>query len=162
MNSDTQNATYNGQPSDSTAQNQHFHGTHQIDPSDVVLYFLAFFFPPLSVYLRTGLCTKDFLLNILLTSMFGVPGTIHAIYIVYITSPVTGTSERRINRQQFDYERIVENNGPRQGNSYAPEDQHLQQQNMGSSSDHFAQPPPYEEATSGVIKNPTDNKVQGI
>lgn len=161
-----QNAS-NGQPSDSTIQNQHFHGSHPIDASDVVLYFFAFFFPPFSVYIRRGLCTNDFFLNLLLTAMFGVPGTIHAIYIVYVTSPITGTAERRISRNsdQVDYERIVESDTPRQHPDRQIQDFQNNQQPFcdfgnGAQSNSYNQPPPYEEVHSGGMKLLTDNKIQ--
>lgn len=56
--------------------------------SDLILYIVAFFFPPIAVLLRAGLCNKDFLLNILLTLCGFVPGMIHAFYYITITSPL--------------------------------------------------------------------------
>ncbi|ODV76437.1 YqaE/Pmp3 family membrane protein CYBJADRAFT_117950, partial [Cyberlindnera jadinii NRRL Y-1542] len=57
-----------------------------VDPEDVFLYLIAFFFPPLPVAIRSGFWTKQVLLNVLLTMMFGLPGTLHSIYIIYVTS----------------------------------------------------------------------------
>ncbi|ONH65028.1 Plasma membrane proteolipid 31 [Cyberlindnera fabianii] len=122
---------------------------HNIDPADVFLYILAFFFPPLPVALRQGFWTNQLLLNVLLTMLFGLPGTLHAIYIVYITSPITGHPERRVRIGGDDYESLIENHDQTSSVPY----------NAGSSSTtaNTAAPPPYEEST--VITS-TDNKIQ--
>lgn len=88
--------------------------------------------------------------------MFGLPGTLHSIYIVYITSPVTGDQARRV--AHTDYERLVENDRP----VALPVDDEYQegeeQQGVSSSSGQNAeQPPPY---ASGDVHETTDNKVQ--
>ncbi|KAF2668131.1 UPF0057-domain-containing protein [Microthyrium microscopicum] len=49
--------------------------------SDVLLYFLAIFLPPVSVFLKRG-CGADLLINILLWVLGWIPGVIHAWYIV--------------------------------------------------------------------------------
>ncbi|CZT18523.1 probable RIC1 protein [Ramularia collo-cygni] len=49
--------------------------------SDVLLYLLAIFIPPLAVVLKRG-CTADFLINILLTILGWIPGVIHAWYVI--------------------------------------------------------------------------------
>ena len=51
----------------------------------IVQVLLAIFLPPVSVLLQKGLGVQ-FLLNILLTLMFGLPGMIHAIYLL-VTDP---------------------------------------------------------------------------
>ena len=43
--------------------------------SDVLLYFLALFVPPLSVFLKRG-CAADFWINILLSILGWIPGVI--------------------------------------------------------------------------------------
>ncbi|EXJ84930.1 hypothetical protein A1O3_05605 [Capronia epimyces CBS 606.96] len=43
--------------------------------SDVLLYFLAIFLPPLAVFLKTG-CDSNFIINILLTILGWLPGCI--------------------------------------------------------------------------------------
>lgn len=53
---------------------------------DLILIIIAMFFPPVSVYLRKGLWTKDFLINILLTLLLGLPGFIHAVWLIYTSS----------------------------------------------------------------------------
>ena len=42
---------------------------------------LAFFLPPLSVFLGTGL-SQAFLINVLLTFIGWIPGVIHALWII--------------------------------------------------------------------------------
>ncbi|KAK3687734.1 hypothetical protein B0T22DRAFT_498055 [Podospora appendiculata] len=49
--------------------------------SDVLLYFLALFVPPLAVFLKRG-CIADFWINICLTILGWLPGVIHAWYII--------------------------------------------------------------------------------
>lgn len=143
----------------------------QFDTSDVILYVLAFFLPPFPILIRVGFCTNQFLLNILLTMLFGVPGTLHALYIVYITSPITGSPERRV--RNYDYERVVENDGeyhPINNGAYSSTPnqihQHHKQQsqpnNTASSSTQpftLPPPPPYDDSTN-YNRESTDNKVQ--
>ncbi|KAH3666660.1 hypothetical protein WICMUC_005477 [Wickerhamomyces mucosus] len=146
---------------------------NNFDTTDVILYIIAFVFPPFPVLIRSGFCSADFLLNLLLTAMFGLPGTIHALYIVYITSPVTGNPERRISlryNNNGDYERIVENDEP--NNDYQNQNQNKFNQssnsqgieNFGSTSSNINnQPPAYNDIYSNVTDNKqtsTDNKVQ--
>lgn len=56
--------------------------------SDFFLYILATIFPPVAVLMRSGICSADFYLNILLTLCGFIPGEIHAFYYVYVTSPL--------------------------------------------------------------------------
>ena len=49
--------------------------------SDVLLYFLALFLPPVPVFLKTG-CSADFLINIALSILGWLPGVIHAWWII--------------------------------------------------------------------------------
>ena len=48
---------------------------------DIIKIIIALFLPPVAVFLEVGL-GLHFWLNILLTILGGVPGMIHAIYIV--------------------------------------------------------------------------------
>lgn len=61
--------------------------------SDLFLYILAVFFPPVAVLLRSGFCSQDFVLNILLTLCGFLPGLIHAIYYITVTSPLRREAE---------------------------------------------------------------------
>lgn len=49
--------------------------------SDVLLYFLALFIPPVPVFVKRG-CGADVLINILLWVLGWIPGVIHAFYII--------------------------------------------------------------------------------
>ncbi|KIX06793.1 uncharacterized protein Z518_04769 [Rhinocladiella mackenziei CBS 650.93] len=49
--------------------------------SDVLLYILAIFLPPLAVLLKTG-CDSNFIINILLTILSWLPGCIHAWWVI--------------------------------------------------------------------------------
>uniref|UniRef100_A0A0N4ZAJ0 Plasma membrane proteolipid 3 n=1 Tax=Parastrongyloides trichosuri TaxID=131310 RepID=A0A0N4ZAJ0_PARTI len=46
------------------------------------LFLLSFIFPPLVVLIDRG-CGIHFLVNLLLTTLFIIPGTIHAIWICF-------------------------------------------------------------------------------
>ncbi|RIB24757.1 plasma membrane proteolipid Pmp3 [Gigaspora rosea] len=49
--------------------------------SDIFKVLFALILPPLGVFLEVG-CTKDLLINILLTLLGYIPGIIHAFYII--------------------------------------------------------------------------------
>lgn len=51
-----------------------------VDP--VLLILLCFFLPPLAVYLKQNDITNDFIINVILTCLCGIPGMIHALIIV--------------------------------------------------------------------------------
>lgn len=61
--------------------------------SDCILYIVAVVFPPIAVLLRSGFCSSDLLLNILLTMLGFFPGLIHAFYYITITSPIRRQAE---------------------------------------------------------------------
>lgn len=68
--------------------------------SDLILYIFALLFPPVAVLFRSGCCSSDFLLNILLTLLGFLPGLIHAWYYISITSPMRKDTEHRYYYQQ--------------------------------------------------------------
>ncbi|EDO16907.1 hypothetical protein Kpol_1020p15 [Vanderwaltozyma polyspora DSM 70294] len=61
--------------------------------SDFILYLVAIIFPPAAVVLRSGCCSIDFFINILLTILGFVPGMLHAFYYITITSPLRNNTE---------------------------------------------------------------------
>ncbi|CAR27109.1 hypothetical protein ZYGR_0I03820 [Zygosaccharomyces rouxii] len=76
--------------------------------SDIILYIVAFFFPPVAVVFRSGCCSKDLLLNVLLTLLAFIPGMIHAFYYVTITSPARSENNRYFYQQGWgDRERYA-------------------------------------------------------
>jgi uncharacterized membrane protein YqaE (UPF0057 family) len=54
----------------------------------LLLIVLAIFLPPLAVFLRRGLGVT-FFLNLLLSILFLLPGTIHALYVLLADQPRT-------------------------------------------------------------------------
>ncbi|KAI9751824.1 MAG: hypothetical protein M1815_000903 [Lichina confinis] len=50
--------------------------------TDCFLGLLAVLFPPLPVWVKRGLCSADSLINIALCVLGGIPGVIHAWYII--------------------------------------------------------------------------------
>lgn len=50
--------------------------------ADFFLAFLAIFFPPLSVWIKRGICSADSLINIALCCLGFLPGLLHAWYII--------------------------------------------------------------------------------
>ncbi|CCH61742.1 hypothetical protein TBLA_0F02000 [Henningerozyma blattae CBS 6284] len=123
---------------------------------DFILYLVAFLFPPLAVIFRSGLCSQDLLLNILLT-MFGIfPGTLHALYYITITSPLRRDNEFIVIYQQgwVDTERYAN------GNINAPNNNNnMNLNNVGSSSNANT----YTNTQTPLLNNTraqTDNKIQ--
>ncbi|KAI1210947.1 uncharacterized protein F4807DRAFT_420926 [Annulohypoxylon truncatum] len=50
--------------------------------ADLFLGLLAILFPPLPVWVKTGLCSADSIINILLCVLGYLPGLIHSWYII--------------------------------------------------------------------------------
>lgn len=50
--------------------------------SDLFLAILAIFFPPVSVWIKLGVCTADSIINIALCCLGYIPGLLHAWYII--------------------------------------------------------------------------------
>ena len=48
---------------------------------DIIRIICAIFFPPLGVFLQTGL-SSQLLINILLTLLGYIPGIVHAVWII--------------------------------------------------------------------------------
>lgn len=48
----------------------------------ILQVILALFIPPLAVYMKTGKIGNTFWLNVVLTILGGVPGVLHALYVV--------------------------------------------------------------------------------
>jgi uncharacterized membrane protein YqaE (UPF0057 family) len=54
------------------------------------LIIVAIFLPPLAVFLMVGL-GRDFWINLILTLLFWLPGTLHAIYLIVTRSEAVRT-----------------------------------------------------------------------
>ncbi|KAL4894743.1 hypothetical protein BDV59DRAFT_174902 [Aspergillus ambiguus] len=73
--------------------------------SDIFLGILAIFFPPVSVWIKVGVCTADSIINLALCCLGYVPGLLHAWYIILKYpepdyddpnyEPIAGGSNRR-------------------------------------------------------------------
>lgn len=63
---------------------------NNMDVGDIILYVLAFLVPPFPVLIRKGLKTQEFFIALFLTFFFHLPGLLYALYIVWVTLPVTG------------------------------------------------------------------------
>ncbi|KAI4140560.1 MAG: hypothetical protein L6R39_005747 [Caloplaca ligustica] len=50
--------------------------------TDILLALLAVLFPPIAVWCKSGLCSVDSLINILLCMLGYIPGLLHAWYII--------------------------------------------------------------------------------
>lgn len=90
--------------------------------SDLVLYVIAVFLPPVAVLFRSGLCSSDLLLNILLTMLGVIPGMIHAFYYISVTSPMRRDEECAFYYQQgwTDSERQASRSNRRSHNPQLP------------------------------------------
>ncbi|CAI4313224.1 CIH_HP2_G0007340.mRNA.1.CDS.1 [Saccharomyces cerevisiae] len=99
--------------------------------SDFILYIVAFFFPPAAVLLRSGPCSSDFLLNVLLTLLGFLPGMLHAFYYITITSPLRNAEYVYYYQQGWvDSERNVPSNRPQ--NSQTPQNRPQQGSSAGN------------------------------
>lgn len=70
--------------------------------NDTLLIVLSCFIPPLSIYLRQGLWSKDFVINVLLTFLFGIPGFIHAVYVIYTSSSLRQHSHHEVQSSRLE------------------------------------------------------------
>jgi uncharacterized membrane protein YqaE (UPF0057 family) len=50
--------------------------------TDIFLGLIAILFPPIAVWVKTGICSADSIINILLCMLGWVPGLLHAWYII--------------------------------------------------------------------------------
>ncbi|KAL1999835.1 hypothetical protein VTN02DRAFT_3909 [Thermoascus thermophilus] len=60
--------------------------------SDIFLAILAVFFPPISVWIKVGICTADSIINIALCCLGYIPGLLHSWYII-LQNPDPGFEE---------------------------------------------------------------------
>ncbi|KAL9623423.1 MAG: hypothetical protein Q9160_002316 [Pyrenula sp. 1 TL-2023] len=149
---------------------------------DLFLALIAVLFPPIAVWVKSGICTADSLINIALCALGYVPGLIHAWYIIAKYpeydydgyEPIRGDTERG---DRVTYYYVTHAQGT-QGGPQPPQGGQRQQQQYGTtaaptgrpqqngavqqpganeagSSDGQTRPPPtYAEAVRG------DNKIQ--
>lgn len=126
--------------------------------SDFILYIIAFFFPPIAVLFRSGCCSQDLLLNVLLTLLAYIPGLIHAWYYITITSPTRHEESRYFYQRGWaDSERLAGNG---RGSAPSTSSQHPEPAGYGSINNmlvrgqpstggednkNSASPPPYSE-----------------
>ena len=48
----------------------------------ILQVIVCFFIPPLAVYMKTGKIDNTFWINVVLTILGGIPGLLHALYVV--------------------------------------------------------------------------------
>ncbi len=48
----------------------------------ILQVIVCFFIPPLAVYMKKGTIDNTFWINVVLTILGGVPGLLHALYVV--------------------------------------------------------------------------------
>ncbi|HNA90468.1 MAG TPA: YqaE/Pmp3 family membrane protein [Anaerolineales bacterium] len=48
----------------------------------ILQIIIALFIPPLAVYMKTGKIDNDFWINIIATLLGGLPGVIHALWVI--------------------------------------------------------------------------------
>lgn len=103
---------------------------------DIFLGLLAILFPPIAVWIKSGLCSADSLINILLCMLGYVPGLLHAWYII-----------ARNPEQDYDYEAIPDSEGGGQRVTYyyirhEPSRRDYGTQQQGQGHNRPAPPPP--------------------
>ncbi|CDK26359.1 unnamed protein product [Kuraishia capsulata CBS 1993] len=114
---------------------------------DCILVIISIIFPPLPVIIRSGLCSCDVLINLLLCLLGYFPGLIHSWYIIS-------------RRERFDEEEVIYqthnhiNNhyhyvtvSPQASPSLEPQQESAPQRNYGS-----VNPPTYETVVNETLK----------
>lgn len=48
----------------------------------ILQVIVALFIPPLAVYMKNGKIDNDFWINVVLTLLGGIPGLLHALYVI--------------------------------------------------------------------------------
>ncbi|KAI0841002.1 hypothetical protein F5Y06DRAFT_235190 [Hypoxylon sp. FL0890] len=132
---------------------------------DLFLGLLAILFPPLPVWVKTGLCSADSIINILLCMLGYIPGLLHSWYIiskfpeVYEYDPVPQDSEGGgrvtyvfVQPERQPQPRPVSSPQPNYGSTGT--NGHNRSASAGPSSEEGRAPPTYAEAVKG------DHKVQ--
>ncbi|KAJ5091955.1 hypothetical protein NUU61_006825 [Penicillium alfredii] len=143
--------------------------------SDIFLAVLAVFFPPIAVWIKSGVCTADSVINLALCLLGYIPGLIHAWYIILkypdpdydevVYEPIPGGSSQRRDLENGNVTYYYVSHQPLQhpsqrsyGTVNPQGPSHPERQEAGGSSGQAqgnAPPPPtYAEAVRG------DNKVQ--
>ncbi|SCU99666.1 LAME_0G04720g1_1 [Lachancea meyersii CBS 8951] len=117
---------------------------YTLNKDDIILVVSALILPPLPVIVRKGLVSRDFWINLLLCLLFGFPGILHAVYVVYMTS-----SERS------QYSRVDENS------DLEAQDETAATQPAPKSAEPEV-PPAYNDVAqnSNAAQAATDNKIQ--
>ncbi|PIG87566.1 mitochondrion biogenesis protein (She9) [Aspergillus arachidicola] len=116
--------------------------------SDIFLAILAIFFPPVSVWIKVGICTADSIINLALCCLGYVPGLLHAWYIILkypeqdpddpYYEPIPGNAHRR----------DVENGHVTYYYVSHQQIQHPSQRGYGTVAPTTATPPPQQQSQS--------------
>ncbi|KAK3339492.1 hypothetical protein B0H65DRAFT_302060 [Neurospora tetraspora] len=150
--------------------------------TDIFLGFLAILFPPLPVWVKSGICSADAFINLLLCVLGFLPGLLHSWYIIAKnpTPPFDydANESGRVEGGQRIYVFVHDQNGnqtggrhqqrankhqqpQRQGNmnygttaGHAPQDSGIAHAGPSSGDDHAAPPPSYAQVVAG------DHKIQ--
>jgi len=145
--------------------------------ADIFLGLIAILFPPLAVWVKTGLCSADSLINICLCMLGYIPGLLHAWYIIAkfpepdYYEPLPGDAEGGrvtyivVQNPGGGTQRVPARQQPRNGTAQgygttAPMAPQIHQETNGTwsnaaeGSSNPAVPPSYEQAVKG------DNKIQ--
>ncbi|KAK3174343.1 hypothetical protein OEA41_001587 [Lepraria neglecta] len=149
--------------------------------SDIFLGLLAILFPPIAVWIKSGICSADSLINILLCVLGYIPGLIHAWYIIslypepsdyeYETIPQDQGENGSVTYYYVNHrpsgEALMQQGSPQRPHTYVSGPQQArgygttdgrnappQQQQAGEGSAEGGVPPSYEQVIKG------DHKVQ--
>ncbi|KAI5952108.1 hypothetical protein KGF57_004200 [Candida theae] len=117
--------------------------------ADLLLIVLSVFFPPLPVWIRRGICSKDSAINILLCILGFIPGLIHAWYIIAKYPPYSHQAESKV---YYVYRNDLENQTPRD-HPHQHQHHHHHHHHQGHSSHHHDQ--------SHITEEPVNQPVFG-
>ncbi|OAP64914.1 hypothetical protein AYL99_00886 [Fonsecaea erecta] len=125
---------------------------------DIFLALIAVLFPPIAVWIKSGICSVDSLLNILLCMLGYLPGLLHAWYIIARNPErdydyeVIPDSERGGRGGRVTYYYIRHETVPRQDYGTQPQshDRPAPPPPAGQGSNRPAPPPPSGSSAHGV------------
>ncbi|KAI9757158.1 MAG: hypothetical protein M4579_003548 [Chaenotheca gracillima] len=79
--------------------------------SDIFLGFIAILFPPIAVWVKSGICSVDSIINIALCCLGFFPGLIHAWYII-ARNPDEDFSQEALNEYRTVPQDLEHGEGP--------------------------------------------------
>ncbi|KAF6229108.1 hypothetical protein HO133_007222 [Letharia lupina] len=113
---------------------------------DICLGLLAILFPPIAVWIKSGICTADSLINILLCTLGYLPGLLHAWYIISLYPEPDDYEYQTIPSDQGENGRVTHYYV-----NHQPSNEALRQQNQPHGGQHMYVPGPQQQRGYGTV-----------